>query len=131
MSDFQPKIMVFCCNWCSYAGADLLGSVGARAKAKMVPTMCSGKVDPSYVLKAFSTGIDGVMLTVCHAGDCHFINGNYQAMRRVKLLQNVLGQLGIEPERLKLEWASTAEGANFQSAVSEFVDTVAELGPVS
>lgn len=127
---FEPKVVVFYCNWSLHAGADLVGTSGSGAKTKMIQTMCSGKVDPSFILKAFSLGVDGVMLTVCGNGDCHYLAGNYQAMRRVKLLQNMLQQLGIEPERLALEWASTGDGAKLQSAVNEFSDKIATLGPV-
>ena len=127
---FEPKVIVFCCSWSSHAEAAPVGSSGLKSKTRMIRTMCSGKVDPSFILKAFSSGIDGVMLTVCGAGDCHYMAGNYQAMRRMKLLQNMLQQLGIEPERLRLEWVSTADGAKLQSAVSKFVDKIAALGPV-
>ncbi|MDY6907297.1 MAG: hydrogenase iron-sulfur subunit [Chloroflexota bacterium] len=130
MSEFQPKIMVFCCNWCSYAGADAISGPGAKAKTKVIRTMCSGKVDPSFVLKAFSSGVDGVMLTVCEPGECHYIGGNAQAMRRVELLQNVLQQLGVEPERLKLERTSSADGKQLQGMVNDFAGKVAALGPV-
>ena len=94
---FEPKVIVFCCNWSSHQGANLGGTSGLKAKTRMIRTMCSGKVDPSFILKAFSSGIDGVMLTVCGAGDCHYMAGNYQAMRRIKLLQNMrleTGQIG-------------------------------------
>ena len=129
MKDFEPKVMVFCCNWSLFAGAAPTPT-SSKAKTKVIRTMCSGKVDPSFIVKAFATGIDGVMLTVCHPQDCHYISGNYQAMRRLTLLQNALQQLGIEPERLRIEWISTAEGPKFQNAVNEFIDKVAELGPV-
>lgn len=127
---FEPKVIVFCCNWSLQQGAAPVGTSGSKAKTRMIQTMCSGKVDPSFILKAFSYGIDGVMLTVCGAGDCRYMAGNYQAMRRMKLLQNMLQQLGIEPERLRLEWVSTADGAKLQSAVNEFSDKIAALGPV-
>jgi len=129
VKDFKPKVMVFCCNWSLFAGANPTTTL-LKAKTKVIRTMCSGKVDPSFIVKAFATGIDGVMLTVCHPRDCHYVSGNYQAMRRLTLLQNTLRQLGIEPERLRIEWISTADGQKFQSAAKEFVDKIAELGPI-
>lgn len=129
MKDFEPKVMVFCCNWCLSAGSNPAGD-SSKAKTKTIRTMCSGKVDPSFIVKAFATGIDGVMLALCRPGDCHYVSGNYQAMRRLMLLQNTLQQLGIEPQRLRVEWISTAEEPKFQCAVNEFIDKIAELGPV-
>ena len=129
MKDFEPKVMVFRCNWSLHAGTNPTSNP-PRAKTKMIRTMCAGKVDPSFIIKAFATGIDGIMLTVCRPKDCHYLSGNYQAVRRLTLLQNTLQQLGIEPERLRVEWISTVEEPKFQSAVNEFVDKLAELGPV-
>jgi F420-non-reducing hydrogenase iron-sulfur subunit len=132
MSNFAPKIIVFCCNWCSYAGADLAGT--SRLKIKpyfvIVRTMCSGRVEPTFILHAFGGGADGVMIAGCNPGDCHYTSGNYKTRRRVMLLKNMLSQLGIESERLRLEWISAAEGEKFQSAVNAFIDEVVELGPL-
>ena len=133
MTDFEPKIVVFCCNWCSYAGADLAGTSRMKIKPyfRIIRTMCSGRVEPSFILHAFNRGADGVMLAGCHPGDCHYSSGNYKARRRVMLLKNMLPQFGIEPERLRLEWISASEAPQFQSAVNGFIDEVTELGPLT
>ena len=127
---FEPKIVVFCCNWCSYAGADLAGTSRMKIKPqfRIIRTMCSGRVDPALVLYAFNKGADGVMIAGCHPGDCHYNSGNYKANRRMKLLKNMLPQLGIEPERLRLEWISASEAPKFQSTVNEFIGEITELG---
>jgi len=132
MRDFNPKIVLFCCNWSAYIKEDLAGTSRSRIKPYFViiRTMCSGRVDPSFILHAFAKGADGVMTTGCHLGDCHYTSGNLKAVRRIMLLKNMLPQLGIEPERLKLEWTSADDGAKFQSAVNEFIDKIAELGPL-
>jgi len=132
MKDFEPKIVVLSCNWSSYAGADLASSLRLKIKPylRIIRTMCSGRIEPSFILRAFAKGADGVMVTGCHPGDCHYMSGNYKARRRIMLLKNVLSQLGVEPERLRLEWISTSETPKFQSAVSEFIDEVTNLGPL-
>jgi len=133
MKDFEPKVVVFCCNWCSYTGADLAG----MSRLKMTPnfrvirTMCSGRVEPAFIAYAFSHGADGVLVAGCHPGDCHYSTGNYKARRRIMLLKKMLPQLGIESDRLRLEWISAAEGTKFQSTMNEFVDEIAELGPLA
>jgi len=129
---FEPKIVVFCCNWCSYAGADLAGTSRLKIKPqfRIIRTMCSGRVDPALILYAFNKGADGVMVAGCHPGDCHYNSGNYKANRRIMLLKNMLPQLGVEPERLKLEWISASEAPQFQSTVNEFIDKVTEFGPL-
>lgn len=126
----EPKIVVFCCNWCSYAGADLAGTSRLKIKPqfRIIRTMCSGRVDPTLILYAFNKGADGVMVAGCHPGDCHYNSGNYKASRRIALLKNMLPQLGIEPERLRLEWISASEAPKFQSAMNEFIGEVTELG---
>jgi len=133
MTDFEPKIVVFCCNWCSYAGADLAGTSRMKIKPyfRIIRTMCSGRVEPNFIIHAFTRGADGVMLAGCHPGDCHYSSGNYKARRRVMLLKNMLPQFGIEPERLRLEWISASEAPQFQSAVNGFIDEVTELGPLT
>jgi len=133
MKDFEPKIVVFCCNWCSYAGADLAGTSRFKIKPyfRIIRTMCSGRVEPTFILHAFARGADGVMIAGCHPGDCHYSTGNYKTRRRVMLLQKMLPQLGIESERLRLEWISASEGTKFQSAVNEFIGEVKELGPLA
>ena len=132
MEDFKPKIVVFCCNWCSYAGADLAGTSRMKIKPyfRVIRAMCSGRIEPTFVFQAFAQGADGVMIAGCHPGDCHYNSGNYKAMRRVMLLKNMLPQLGIESERLKLEWVSASEAPTFQSAVNGFIDKIFELGPL-
>jgi len=133
VTDFEPKIIVFCCNWCSYAGADLAGTSRLKIKPyfRVIRTMCSGRVEPTFVLYAFAKGADGVMIAGCHPGDCHYSTGNYKARRRIMLLKNTLTQLGIESERLRLEWISASEALKFQSTVNEFVDEITALGSLS
>ena len=133
MNDFEPKVIVFCCNWCSYAGADLAGTSRLKIKPnfRVIRTMCSGRVEPSFIFHAFAKGADGVMVAGCHPGDCHYSSGNYKARRRIILLKNMLPQLGIESDRLRLEWISASEGVKFRSAVNEFIDKVTELGPIA
>jgi F420-non-reducing hydrogenase iron-sulfur subunit len=128
---FEPTIVGFTCNWCSYRAADMAGT--ARMKyapnVRLIRLMCSGRLDPMFVFKAFAGGADAVLISGCHPGDCHYINQNYKAMRRFHLMKRVLVQLGMEPGRLKLFWASAAEGANFASEITKFVEEVRALGP--
>jgi len=133
MSDFKPKIIIFCCNWGAYAEADLVSTSRLENKPyfRIIRTMCSGKIEPTFIFQAFAQGVDGVMVAGCHPGDCHYNSGNYKARRRVMLLKNTLPQLGIESGRLKLEWISAAEAPKFQSAVNGFIDEVTELGPLT
>ena len=133
MTDFKPKVVVFCYNWCSYAGAGLAGTSRMKIKPyfRIIRTMCSGRIEPTFVFQAFAQGADGVMIAGCHPGDCHYNSGNYKAMRRVMLLRNVLPQLGIEPERLKPEWISASETSKFRSTVNGFIDEGTELGPLT
>ena len=129
--NFEPLIVTFCCNWCSYAGADNAG-VGRRQMPpnfRIIRTMCSARIDPEFILRAFAKGADGVMVLGCHPADCHYIGGNYRARRRVALLRMVLEQYGFDPKRLKLEWVSASEGEKFQTTIVGFVDTIKELGP--
>ena len=129
---FEPVIIGFTCNWCSYRAADMAGT--ARMKyapnVRLIRLMCSGRLDPTFVMKAFANGADGVLITGCHPGDCHYIEQNYKALRRFHLLRRVLTQMGIEPGRLKLLWASAAEGAIFASEINKFVEEVRALGPL-
>ena len=131
MADFEPRIVTFCCNWCSYAGADGAGVARLQMPTnfRIIRTMCSARVDPEFVLRAFSKGADGVMVLGCHPADCHYIGGNYRARRRVALLRMVLEQYGFDPKRLKLEWVSASEGEKFQTTIVNFVDTIKQLGP--
>ena len=130
---FEPKIVGFLCNWCSYTGADLAGTARMvyAPNVRIIRVMCSGRVDPQFVLKAFSEGADGVLISGCHPGDCHYQEGNYKAQRRFKLLIKMLEQFGIEAERFRLEWVSAAEGAKFQKVCNEFTEEVKELGPLA
>lgn len=129
---FEPKIIGFLCNWCSYAGADLAGT--ARMKyppnVKIIRVMCSGRVEPSFIIKAFKEGADGVMVLGCHPGDCHYINGNYKTRRRLPLLRKLLNQLGIEEERVLLDWVSAAEGRKFADLVTEMTEKIRTFGPL-
>ena len=129
--DFRPKILAFCCNWCSYAGADLAGVSRLQMPSdfQVIRVMCSARVSPEWVIKALANGVDGVMVLGCHIGDCHYISGNHRAKKRFALLKEMLGYLGINPARLCVDWVSASEGARFQQIVTEFVETVRELGP--
>jgi len=128
---FEPKIIAFCCNWCSYAGADLAGVSRLQMPTNflVLRAMCSARVDPEHVLRAFSKGADGVMVLGCHPADCHYIGGNYRTRRRIALLKMLLEQYGLDPERLKLEWVSASEGVKFQNTVTDFVEMIREMGP--
>ena len=132
MNDFKPKIIIFCCNWGACAGADLADTSRLTNEPyfRVIRTMCSGRIELTFVFQAFAQGADGVMIAGCHPGDCHYNSGNYKAMRRVMLLRNMLPQFGIEPERLRLEWISASEVAKFQPTVNGFIDEVTELGPL-
>ncbi len=129
--EFEPKILAFCCNWCAYAGADLAGISRMQypPNIRIIRVMCSGRVEPEFVLRAFALGADGVLVLGCHPGDCHYLSGNYKTMRRVPLAKRLLEQFGVEQERLKLEWVSAAEGARFAQVVTDFTSRVKELGP--
>lgn len=130
---FEPTIIGFTCNWCSYRAADMAGT--ARVKyphnVRLLRLMCSGRLDPTFVLKALADGADGVLITGCHPGDCHYLEQNYKALRRVKLLQRTLAQMGIEPQRVKLVWASAAEGLRLAKEIAIMVEEVRALGPLN
>lgn len=128
--EYVPNIVAFCCNWCSYAGADLAGSsrLSYPANVKIIRVPCSCRVNPMFVLKAFQRGADGVILCGCHPGDCHYVTGNYYTRRRMALLFSFLNYLGIEKERTRVEWVSAAEGARFSAVMNDFVKTVSALG---
>ena len=130
-ADFEPTIIAFCCNWCSYAGADLAGvsRLQMPSNFRVIRTMCSARVDPEFVLRAFSKGADGVLVLGCHPADCHYIGGNYRTRRRIALLRMLLEQYGFDPDRLRLEWVSASEGAKFQKTIKEFTETIKEIGP--
>jgi F420-non-reducing hydrogenase iron-sulfur subunit len=129
---FEPRIVGFFCNWCTYTAADLAGisRMAYAPNVRVVRLMCSGRLDPQFVLEAFRQGADGVLVGGCHPGDCHYQEGNYKALRRFMLLQRMLQRLGIEPERLRLEWISASEGDKVQRVINEMVTQVKKLGPV-
>jgi len=131
MTDFRPTILAFCCNWCSYAGADLAGvsRLQMPPNVHIIRVMCSASVKPEYVLKALSQGIDGVLVLGCHIGDCHYMTGNHRTAKRMPLVQKVLKETGIDERRLKLDWVSAAEGEKFQKVIVDFVQEVQMLGP--
>ncbi len=131
MTEFSPRIVAFCCNWCSYVGADLAGTSRMQYpdNIRIIRMMCSGQVFPSFILKALELGADGVMVAGCHIGDCHYVSGNKKAQERIETLIRVMNTLGIDPRRLRLEWTSASEGVKFASTVKEFVEEIKELGP--
>ena len=128
---FTPKIIVFCCNWCSYAGADLAGDSRFQISPhfRVIRTLCSARVDPEFILHAFKKGADGVMVLGCHPGDCHYIGGNYRTRRRMALLKIMLLQFGLHKDRFQLEWVSASEGEKFARVVNGFVEKITRLGP--
>lgn len=131
--EFEPKIVGFCCNWCSYAGADLAGTsrIQYPPNIRIIRVMCSGRVSPAFLLKALAVGADGVLVAGCHPGDCHYMAGNYKTRRRVEFTRRLLEQFGVEPERLRLEWISASEGTKFAAVVTDFTDKIRKLGPNS
>jgi F420-non-reducing hydrogenase iron-sulfur subunit len=130
--DYQPRIVAFFCNWCTYLAADLAGTsrIKYAPNAEVVRVMCSGRIDVPFVLKAFAKGADGVLIGGCHPGDCHYQEGNYKALRRFRLLRRLVRQMGIEEERLRIEWISAAEGDRVRVVINEMVETLRRLGPL-
>lgn len=128
---FEPKIVSFLCNWCSYTGADLAGTSRILYSPNLhtIRIMCSGRIEPTFVMKAFREGADGVLICGCHPGDCHYHEGNYKCLRRFHLLQKYIQQMGIQEERLRLEWISASEGKQFAALADEFTETIKRLGP--
>lgn len=129
---FEPKIIAFLCNWCSYRAADLAGTARIKYEPniRMLRVMCSGRVDPSFVLKAFALGADGVMIAGCHPGECHYMEQNYKTMRRFSMLKHTLQAMGMEDDRVRLQWASAAEGVLLAGAINEMIEQVRALGPL-
>jgi F420-non-reducing hydrogenase iron-sulfur subunit len=129
---FEPRIVAFFCNWCTYTASDLAGiaRMTYAPNVRVLRLMCSGRVDPQFVLAAFRAGADGVLIGGCHPGDCHYQEGNYKARRRFELLRLLLKDLGIEPERLRLEWISAAEGERVQKVCNEMTEEIRRLGPL-
>jgi F420-non-reducing hydrogenase iron-sulfur subunit len=130
-TEFEPKILTFCCNWCAYAGADLAGVSRFQmpTDVRVIRVMCSGRVPPELIIRALANGLDGVMVLGCHPGECHYSEGNYLTRRRAHVLKRLLDYIGIEPERFQLRWVSAAEGAKFSAVVKETTDKIKALGP--
>ena len=133
LKDFEPKIVGFLCNWCSYAGADRAGNdqIPYPPNVHVIKVMCSGRVDPQLVLKAYEMGADGVLILACHPGDCHYKEGNYRAVSRHQVLVKLLKQFDIEKERCRFDYVSASEGDRFADIVTEAVDSLKKLGPLS
>lgn len=128
---FEPKILTFVCNWCSYGGADQAGAnkLPVPAEIRLIRVMCSGRIDPQFIIEALQEGADGVLILGCHPGDCHYKEGNYNALKRYILLTKMLEQFGIEKDRVYLDWVSASEGEKFSKVTQEFVNKIKELGP--
>jgi F420-non-reducing hydrogenase iron-sulfur subunit len=132
MNNFEPNIVGFVCNWCTYAGADLAGSsrYSYPPNVKLIRLMCSGRVDPAFILETFARGADGVFVGGCHIPtDCHYQQGNFKALKRVTLLKKLIADMGIEPERLEIFWISASEGKRFSEVMTSFTEKIRELGP--
>lgn len=131
-NNFEPRIVGFLCIWCSYTGADLAGVSRMKSPPNVLPirVMCTGRVDPSFILRAFQLGADGILVAGCHPGDCHYQEGNFKALRRVLLLKRLLREFGIDERRLRLEWISASEGEKFAKVSTEFAEEVRALGPL-
>jgi F420-non-reducing hydrogenase iron-sulfur subunit len=130
---FEPNIVAFVCNWCSYAGADMAGSMRLKypPNVKLIRVMCSGRVDPEFIMEAFRGGADGVMVLGCHPGDCHYIEGNYETLKRYNMLKPLLDLFNIEQDRLYLDWVSASEGEKFARVMGEMNDRITQLGPLN
>jgi F420-non-reducing hydrogenase iron-sulfur subunit len=131
MSDFEPQIIAFACNWCSYAASDVAGTSRAcyPANVRIVRVMCSGMIEPTYILEAFEAGADGVLIAGCHPGDCHYISGNLKAEKMVGRMKTLLRRLGLDERRMRLQWISAGEGKLFAQTATEMVGELKELGP--
>jgi F420-non-reducing hydrogenase iron-sulfur subunit len=131
MDKFEPNIIAFLCNWCSYAGADLAGTsrLNYPPNVKAIRVMCSGRVDPAFILEALKDGADGVLVAGCHLGDCHYQSGNYKTARRMKLLKKLLSDLNVDPKRVRFEYISASEGQKFADTVTSFVADLKQMGP--
>jgi F420-non-reducing hydrogenase iron-sulfur subunit len=130
---FEPKIVAFLCNWCSYTGADLAGTsrIQYAPNVRIIRIMCSGRIEPTFVLKALREGADGVLLCGCHPGDCHYHEGNYKCLRRYEMLEGYLEEMGINKGRIRLDWISASEGQQFAQLTNEFTEHIRKLGPSS
>jgi F420-non-reducing hydrogenase iron-sulfur subunit len=129
---FEPRIVAFFCNWCTYLAADLAGTSRLRyaPNARVIRVMCSGRIDPQFVLDAFARGADGVLIGGCHPGDCHYQEGNYKCLRRFRLLKRLASQMGIQDDRLRLEWISASEGERVRTVMNDMVEKIRALGPL-
>jgi F420-non-reducing hydrogenase iron-sulfur subunit len=129
---FEPRLVGFLCNWCSYTGADLAGTsrIKYAPNLRVIRVMCSARIDPTFVVAAFAEGADGVLVCGCHPGDCHYIEGNYKTMRRYPLLRRLIEDYGIEPQRVRLEWVSASEGERFARVVDRMTEEIRALGPL-
>ena len=132
MTSFEPKIVGFLCNWCSYAGADKAGAAQTPypPNVRIIRVMCSGRVDPQFILQAFQKGADGVLVLACHAGDCHYKEGNYRATQRHRMLLRLFRQFGVEEQRCRFDYVSAGEGEKFVQVVTNFVKELKQLGPL-
>lgn len=130
--EFEPNIVAFLCNWCSYAGADLAGTSRTQylPNVKIIRVMCSGRVNPLFLVNALQQGADGVLISGCHPGDCHYLEGNFYARRRFMLMRKLLEHVGVDPGRVNMSWVSASEGAKFKDVVDEVVTKVKEVGPM-
>jgi F420-non-reducing hydrogenase iron-sulfur subunit len=130
--DFEPDIVAFLCNWCSYAGADLAGTsrVQYPSNVRVIRVMCSGRVNPLFIVNALQQGADGVIVSGCHPGDCHYMTGNYYARRRFNLMRNFLEYLGVDPRRVRMSWVSASEGGKWKEVIEEVTKDIKELGPM-
>jgi len=128
--DYMPKILAFLCNWCSYAGADLAGTSRIKYPPSILPirVMCSSRVDPLFVLKAYLNGVDGILIAGCHPGDCHYQEGNYYTRRRFAMLKKVVEEVGLESDRLRLSWVSASEGQRYAKVTTDFTDKIKKIG---
>ena len=133
IKNYEPKIVAFFCNWCTYTAADLAGVSRLKyaPNVRVIRIMCSGRVDPQFILQAFASGADGVLIGGCHPGDCHYSEGNYKMLRRFRLLQRVLKTLGIDKQRCRLEWISASEGEKVKTVINDMVEKMKILGPLS
>jgi coenzyme F420-reducing hydrogenase delta subunit len=130
--DFEPLLLAFLCNWCSYAGADLAGTNRLQypPNVRIIRVMCSGRINPVFVINAFQQGIDGVIIAGCHPGECHYNQGNYLARRRLTVLKNLLEYVGIDPQRLQMAWVSASEGGKFSHIIAQATRDIQKLGPI-
>ena len=132
MSEFEPNIVAFLCNWCSYAGADLTGTTRTHypPTVKVIRVMCTGRVNPLFVAQVLRKGADGVLISGCHPGECHYMKGNFLARRRFLVMKNLLEFMGIEPQRIRMSWVSASEGKKFADVITEVTEDIKQLGPL-